>query len=389
MKKLFFILFSISLILSCNFKKENNKKQENKIKITYERGYGPKLIDYVWDGDRRSEKYDMNDSVLNYERIYINGVLDSSTEFYGNGNLWFQTQYNKGVRDGNHICYNEDDTTIKYIQIYENDSLVSNIDMLYFENGNLFSEITTYNGKSNGLAKLYYENGALRTKGYYKNGKAHGTWRVYYMSGNLKILGKWYDDTPNGTWKYYDERSRLVEKREFLKGEIINEQFYDEINDLDTFNLNIARELGHCYDELIPFDDDPESFYPICSTDVRVFFLKPNYYCVYTYHGGWCGSCGCHLDIYKMKDNEYEKLGICGCIVVDIQQPVKDYILISDTYKTSYCWTSYTGKYNIKNDWLNLLEIVHYDHKLQGLESDYDVHMDTCMYVDSLWKFRE
>ena len=47
------------------------------------------------------------------------------------------------------------------------------------------------------------------------------------------------------------------------------------------------------------------------------------------------------------------------------------------------------GKYNIKNDWLNLLEIVHYDHKLQGLESDYDVHMDTCMYVDSLWQFRE
>ena len=98
----------------------------------------------------------MNDSVIEVERIYINGVLDSSTEFYGTGNLWFQTQYKDGIRHGNHVCYNED-KTVKYTQVYENDSLISDIEKTYYENGKLQSEITTHNDTSNELSKLYYE----------------------------------------------------------------------------------------------------------------------------------------------------------------------------------------------------------------------------------------
>ena len=118
-------------------------------------------------------------------------------------------------------------------------------------------------------------------------------------------------------------------------------------------------------------------------------FLEPNYYCVYNENAGWCGSCGCHLDVYRLSDNEYKELGIFSCVEVDIQQPVKNYILISNLQKTSTCWTSYKGKYNMKNDWLNLLEIVDYDHKYFGSKSDIHSHMDTCMYVDSLWLLKE
>ena len=50
----------------------------------------------------------------------------------------------------------------------------------------------------------------------------------------------------------------------------------------DIYNLDIARELGFCYDKLTPIEGDPEYNYPLCSDSaVRVFFLEPDYYCVY------------------------------------------------------------------------------------------------------------
>ena len=94
-------------------------------------------------------------------------------------------------------------------------------------------------------------------------------------------------------------------------------------------------------------------------------------------------------DHLGFSDNEYKELGMCACIGVDMKQPIKNYILISDLQKTSTCWTSYKGKYNMQNDWLNLLEIVDYDHKYFGSKSDFHSHMDTCIYVDSLWLFKE
>ena len=131
MRNIAFVFFILFFILGCDFQKNNNlNKKQNNIKsdlnITYERFYGPRLIEEGWDGNRRYERYDKNDSVLEYERIYINGVLDSSTEFYSTGELWFQTEYKEGLRHGKHICYNED-KTIKYIQFYENGVLVSDL----------------------------------------------------------------------------------------------------------------------------------------------------------------------------------------------------------------------------------------------------------------------
>ena len=159
---------------------------------------------------------------------------------------------------------------------------------------------------------------------------------------------------------------------------------------IETYYFDVAQELGHCYEKLTTIEGDSGYYYPLCSDSaVRVFFLEPNYYCVYNENVGWCGSCGCHLDVYRLCDNEYKELGIFSCVSVEMQQPVKNYILISNLQKTSTCWASYKAKYNMKNDWLNLLEIVDYDHKYFGSKSEMHFHMNTCMYVDSLWLFKE
>ena len=76
---------------------------------------------------------------------------------------------------------------------------------------------------------------------------------------------------------------------------------------IDKYNLDIARELGECYDKVV-VDKETEISYPLCSdSTVRVFFLEPNYYCVYNESPRWCGSAGCTINFYKNKIDSLEK----------------------------------------------------------------------------------
>ena len=151
----------------------------------------------------------------------------------------------------------------------------------------------------------------------------------------------------------------------------------------DKFNLDIARELGICYDELTPIEDDPEYHYPLCSdSTVRVFFLEPNYYLSYIASGGWCGSAGCAVDFYKKENNQYIQIPASVWIGnIDIHQEVKDYVVYNYTYKRSFCWSSYSAKIKVKNDKVYFDEIIEYKH----LVNHKDSHEAECEYSDSLW----
>jgi len=157
----------------------------------------------------------------------------------------------------------------------------------------------------------------------------------------------------------------------------------------DMFNLDIARELGECYDKLTPIEGDPEYFYPLCSdSTVRVFFLEPNYYCVYNESPGWCGSGGCAIDFYKKENNKYIKIpGNVWIGNIDIHQEIRDYVIFSDTYKKSWCWSSYTAKIKVKNDKSYFDRIIDYEHLIFDMYKDF--HEKKCNFSDSLWLLKE
>jgi len=131
----------------------------------------------------------------------------------------------------------------------------------------------------------------------------------------------------------------------------------------DKYNLDIARELGCCYDKavLVP---ETEYFYPLCSdSTVRVFFLEPNYYVVYNESHGWCGSGGCSVDFYKRENNKYINIPSSTLLgSVDINQDINDYVVFSDVVKRDLCWTNYTVKIKVKNDIVYFDEVVKYEH---------------------------
>ena len=155
---------------------------------------------------------------------------------------------------------------------------------------------------------------------------------------------------------------------------------------LDPYHLDIARELNYCYDKLTSIEGDPEYDYPLCSDSaVRVFFLEPDYYCVYNEALGWCGSCGCSMRIYKRDNHKYIKKGQIGCIGVDIDQPIADYIIIKDQIKKLHCWPGFSGKLGLINDTIRLYEIMSYNHNIIRDKE----HSSDCFYNDSLWILKE
>ena len=99
--------------------------------------------------------------------------------------------------------------------------------------------------------------------------------------------------------------------------------------------------------------------------------------------GGWCGSCGCHATLYKKEQDEYIEIDGYACCYIDLEQPNRDYIIIKDGIKASYCWPGFSGKFKVKNDMLYLDEIIEYRHQIINIEE----HPDSCEYQDSSWVF--
>jgi hypothetical protein len=149
---------------------------------------------------------------------------------------------------------------------------------------------------------------------------------------------------------------------------------------LDPYHLDIARELELCYDDkkLIPGGGD--FYYPLRSDSlVRVFFLEPNYYVTYVQDVASCGSCGCHIELFKKEENNYKSVDHWHCCFVDLKQTVTDYILVYDDEYGPGCWTAHTFKLKVRSDRFYIEEITGYEHKMR------DNHADFCYRGDSLW----
>ena len=145
---------------------------------------------------------------------------------------------------------------------------------------------------------------------------------------------------------------------------------------IDKYNLDIARELGECYDKVV-VDKETEISYPLCSdSTVRVFFLEPNYYAVYNESLGWCGSAGCSVSFYKRENNKYVEIPSSVLIgAIDITQDINNYIVFSDLVKRDHCWTYYTVKIKMKNDVVYFEELVKYDHQI--LDKEHSIYCES------------
>ena len=65
------------------------------------------------------------------------------------------------------------------------DKISGCVEKKYDSNGNLWVETPYKNGEKDGMVKSYDENGSLTNETPYKNGKVDGIEKWYYENGNL------------------------------------------------------------------------------------------------------------------------------------------------------------------------------------------------------------
>ena len=144
--------------------------------------------------------------------------------YYKNGNLWIETPYKNGEKDG----------------------MVKS----YYENGNLKEEIPYKNSKYDGIVKVYYENGKLKIEVPYKNNKREGIAKEYYENGGLQAEIPFKNHNIDGDMKLYTEDGKLlallkIENYEFISGKCFNDKV------LIDKELKEFRRIGNIDEKII------------------------------------------------------------------------------------------------------------------------------------------
>lgn len=92
------------------------------------------------------------------------------------------------------------------------------IKQIYFDNGNLKSEISLKNKKKNGLAINYYETGKVHLKVTYKDNIKEGKSIWFYENGQKYRENNYVDNLKNGIEKYYYDNGLIQSEQTFLNG---------------------------------------------------------------------------------------------------------------------------------------------------------------------------
>lgn len=93
----------------------------------------------------------------------------------------------------------------------------SDVERIYFRNGQLQLERTYLDGQPHGLARTWHKNGVLASEVPYQEGKLHGTCRHWNRSG--KLLGSYVLDQGSGTQREWWDNGQLKLELSTLNGE--------------------------------------------------------------------------------------------------------------------------------------------------------------------------
>jgi len=93
----------------------------------------------------------------------------------------------------------------------------SGIEKKFYPSGLLASSVPFHEGKENGVAKLYFESGALRFATPFRNGLKEGISKEYYPDGKLKSEIHFTQGEPTEGYKYLENGTRKSVPKELLK----------------------------------------------------------------------------------------------------------------------------------------------------------------------------
>lgn len=151
------------------------------------------------------------------ELLYEKGEKEAFTgivrEYYNNGNLKTEEEYENGERNGISKTYSRGGSLIDYIEFKK--GLVNGSRKVYYDSEKLWFSQEYQNGYLNGKMFNYEEDGSLSSEMEFKLGIPDGLDKTYYKNGLLSKEGTYKNGKKIGIWKSYNENGELIEEKEY------------------------------------------------------------------------------------------------------------------------------------------------------------------------------
>src|SRR5690606_20085191 len=97
----------------------------------------------------------------------------------------------------------------------------------FYPNGDLKVETNYDKDEKNGYSISYYTNKVKKAEGWYENGKLHGYWNYYFPNGTIDSKNYYLKGKLKGYQEYYSINGKL-RKEEFIENELLTQvKYYD------------------------------------------------------------------------------------------------------------------------------------------------------------------
>lgn len=164
-------------------------------------------------------------------------------EFFDNGNLKAEGNYDMGVKVGAWTFYHPNGKVKQTGKYSENGKLTGRW-IWYYASGNVLREESYRNGLADGLMTEYDDLGNIITEGDYIEGMREGEWLLQY--GDHREIGEYAFDLRNGYWKYFDGEDNLIFEGEYIDNNPNGKHYYywDNGNIKDEIPYSLGLKNG-------------------------------------------------------------------------------------------------------------------------------------------------
>lgn len=224
MKKLFFILISISVIGSIQAQSDTlNRTDKFGKKYGYWKVYDNKTLVYegrFYNGEPvgKLTHYHTNGQIKSIATYTINSPKVPTTIYHENGIKAAEGLFINKQKDGKWMYYSTNGNLISEENYKAGKK--DGVFRTYAKDGVILEETNWKNDKREGLSYNNYISGDLRLKMYYKDNKMDGPFENYYENGKIWTKGNYKNDFRNGEWITYNEEGKELLTQTFEMGKI-------------------------------------------------------------------------------------------------------------------------------------------------------------------------
>ncbi len=154
-------------------------------------------------------------------------------QYRKSGELYILSEYKNNVKHGKYIMIYPAGN--KRIAKFKDGKIVVSTE--YFSNGKIKKQNNYNNGRLDGECIEFYNNGVIKEKTHYKNGRLNGEYKAFYKDGSLECETMFLNNKMNGVAKYYSKGKKIKEVFHshgwFIKTIYFDENGQIKKNDLD------------------------------------------------------------------------------------------------------------------------------------------------------------